>query len=141
MSEGFYLRQELRDEKQKETRLARIEALEDEIFERATAVVNAFLAFTEVTPQQADPPPAWVAEYGEEGARQRLAVAKAGWLPQSVAPAAAKLAVQAQIGIARGRGYRVKLSQNNLNVTLQLPPPTSASHPGPVVYEVRDVEP
>lgn len=140
MSEGFYLRKELKDEKQKEMRLARIEELENEIFERAAGVVNAFCAFTEVDPRQAEPPESWITEYGREGAAQRLMVAKAGWLPASVAPAGAKLAAQVMAGIARGRGYRVRVTQNNLNVKIALPAPTTPEHPGPVVYEVRDLE-
>jgi hypothetical protein len=141
MYEGFYLRKELLDEKAKETRMARIEELENEIFERAAGVVNAYLSFAEVTPQQQEPPPEWVEKYGPEGAKQRLAIAKAGWLPASVAPAGAKLAVQAQIGISRGRAYKqARLTQNNLNVKISLPAPTSTDHPGPTVYEVRDLE-
>lgn len=140
MQSGFALRKELADEKQKEMRLARMEELEHEIFERASAVVNAFCAFSEVAPDQEDPPAAWIAEYGEEAARQRLRIAKAGWFPQSVMPAGAKVSLQAMIGISRGRGYRVKLTQNNLNVRIALPAPTTTENPGPVVYEVRDLE-
>lgn len=140
MSEGFYLRRTLKDEKAKETRLARIEELEHEIFDRAAGILNAALAFAEVSPQQEDPPEQWIEEYGAEGARQRLAIAKLGYLPTSVAPNGFKLAQQFVIGSMRGRAYRVKVAQNNLNVTLNLPAPTTASHPGPVAYEVRDVE-
>lgn len=134
-------RRDQRDEAKREERLARIEELENEIFERAAGVVNAYLSFSEVTPTQTEPPPAWVAEYGYDAAMQRLAVAKAGWLPASVAPAAAKLAVQAQIGISRGRGYRMKITQNNLNVKIALPAPTSSAYPAnDTTYEVRDLE-
>jgi len=141
MYEGFYLRKELKDEKQKELRLARIEELENEIYERAAGVVNAYLSFAEVRHDQEEPPPAWVEEYGLEAARQRLIIAKAGWLPASIAPAGAKLAAQVQVGITRGRAIRgAKLTQNNLNVRIALPAPTSNEHPGPVVYEVRDLE-
>ena len=140
MYEGFELRKELADEKRKEARLARIEELENEIFERASGVVNAALSFHEVSPTQTEPPESWVAEYGYDAAMQRLALAKSQWLPASVAPNGTKLAVAAMIGISRGRQFRVKLTQNNLNVKIALPPPTTAAHPGPVVYEVRDLE-
>lgn len=140
MSEGFYLARELKDEKQKAIRAARIEELENEIYDRATAVVNAAMSFTEVAPDQAEPPPSWIAEFGLEGARQRLIVAKAGWLPQSVAPNGFKLAAQVMAGIARGRGYRVRVTQNNLNVKIALPAPTNTAHPGQTTYEVRDLE-
>ncbi len=140
MHEGYALRKELADEKQKEVRLARIEELENEIFERASGVVNAALAFHEVSPTQTEPPESWVAQYGYEGAVQRLAVAKSQWLPSSVAPNGTKLAVAVMVGISRGRSYRVKMTQNTLNVKIALPAPTTAAHPGPVVYEVRDLE-
>ena len=140
MYEGHALRKELADEKQKEMRLARIEELENEIFERASGVVNAALAFHEVSPTQTEPPESWVEQYGQEGACQRLAVAKSQWLPASVAPNGTKLAVACMIGISRSRQYKVKLTQNNLNVKIALPAPTTAAHPGPVVYEVRDLE-
>ncbi len=131
---------ELRDEAQKETRLARIVELEDHIFERAAGVVEAFLSFHEVTPHQETPPEAWVEQYGAEGAQQRLQVAKAGWLPGSVAPAGAKLGAQVMAGIARGRGYRVKVSQNQINVKIELPAPTSSQHPGGETYPVKELE-
>lgn len=140
MSEGFYLARELKDQDAKLARMARIEELENEVFERAGGIINAGLAFADVDPKQVDPPEAWIAEYGEDAARKRLEVAKSMWLPASVAPAGMKLALQAWTGISRGRGYRMKVTQNNLNVKIALPAPTTPEHPGPVVYEVRDLE-
>jgi hypothetical protein len=141
MYEGFMLRKELADEKQKELRLARIEDIENQIFEQAGGIVEATLAFHEVRPNQTEPPPDWVERYGEEGARQRLEVAKAGWMPASVAPAAVNYALKFMTGTMRGRAFRgAKLIQNNLNVKLELPAPTSREHPGPTTYEVRDLE-
>ncbi len=140
MLEGFALRKEFENEKLKETRLARIEELENEIFERAAGVVNAALAFVEVTPDQTEPPPAWVTEFGLEAAKQRLTIAKMGYLPASVAPNGFKLAVQVQTGISRGRAWKMKITNNNLNVKIALPAPTTAEHPGPTVYEVRELE-
>lgn len=141
MYEGFFLQAELKDEKQKLIRQERMEALEQRVYEHAGGVVEALLAFTEIDPQQADPPPDWVERYGEVAARQRLQVAKAAWLPAASFPAGGKLAVQVLTGITRGRQHRnQKLTQNNINVKIALPAPTSREHPGPVVYEVRDLE-
>jgi hypothetical protein len=141
MYEGYALRKELADEKQKELRLARIEQLESQVFERAAAVVEAVISFHEVVPGQTEPPAAWIAEYGEEGARQRLQVALTGWLPASVAPNATKIALQYMAGYTRAKAHRMgKLTQNNVNVKISLPAPTSREHPGPVCYEVRDIE-
>ena len=132
---------ELRDEAAKESRLSRIVEIEDRIYDRASGVVEAALSFHEVSADQAEPPPDWIERYGLDGAKQRLEVAKSGWMPHSVAPAGVKLAAQVMAGIARGRGHRVKLTQNNVNVKISLPPPTSSAHPSTVsAYPEKDIE-
>lgn len=141
MYEGHKLARELRDEEQKAIRLERMDQLEQRVYEYAGGIVEALLAFGEVTPDQQEPPAEWVKQYGREGAEQRLRMAKAGWMPQAIFPAGGKIALQAMTGIARGRAYRnAKLTQNNFNVKIALPAPTSREHPGPTVYEVRDLE-
>lgn len=140
MSLAWERRQELKSPEKKAERLARIEELEQEVFERAAGVVTEILAFREVKHDQKQPPPEWIEQFGEDDARKKLEIAKAGWLPQSIAPAGFKYAVQVMAGISRARQYKVKLTQNNLNVKIALPAPTSAAHPGPVTYEVRDLE-
>ncbi len=134
------LRHALRDEKQKEERLARIEAIEHEIFEHASGIAQAFMDFTQVHPHQQEPPPEWVEQFGEAGAKQRLAVAKAGWLPPSASPAAVGYAFKFLAASSRGRRHNMRVQASNLNVTIALPPPTTREHPGPVEYEVRDLE-
>lgn len=140
MPPGYALRQELKDEKQKALRIARMEELEDALLETAAGIAGAAMAFSEVTPNQQEPPPAWIEEYGEEGARQRLAVAKAAWMPPSIAPVAVTLSVRMYTGIMRGRGHKVRLTQNNLNVQMILPAPTSREHPGAEVYPTKEIE-
>lgn len=138
---GWALRQELKDEKLKEARLARIEELEQNLLETAAGIIEAGLAFHEVTPTQQDPPPDWVERYGETAARQRLAVAKAAWMPQSLAPAALPLSVRMYVGITRGRGRQQQLVQNQLNVNLTLPAPTSKEHPSTAeTYATKEIE-
>ena len=131
----------LRDPVLKEQRLARIEQLEDEVYEQCVSIVREFLAFREVRHDQTEPPPAWVTEFGEEEALRRLNLAKAGWLPASISPAGIKTAMAGMNGISRGRAYKVKVTQNNLNVKIALPAPTTTAHPGPITYEVRDLDP
>lgn len=131
---------ELKSEEKREQRLARIEELENEVMERATAVINDYLSFREVRHDQTEPPQQWIDELGPEEAARKLNMAKAAWLPASLAPAGAALAARMVSGIARGRNYRVKITQNNLNVKMTLPAPTSSAQPGPVTYEVRDLE-
>ena len=141
MSEGFALRKELADENLKQARMARIEELENQVFEHAGGILGAALSFSEVFPNQTEPPPDWVERYGRQGALQRLEVAKSGWLPASMAPNALKLAAQLWTGVVKGRGYRQgKLVQNNINVKIGLPAPTTREHPGPITYETRDIE-
>jgi hypothetical protein len=139
--EGFYLRKELKDEKLKAERFERMEQIEQRVYEHAAGIVEALMSFHEVDPHQTEPPEAWIEQYGEKAARQRLAIAKTGWLPASVAPHVYKLTVNLMTGISRGRNYKqMKLTQNNINVKIGLPAPTSKEHPGPTVYEVRDLE-
>ena len=131
----------LRDPVLKEQRLARIEQLEDEVYEQSAAIVQEVLAFSQVTHNQDEPPPEWVERFGEAEALRRLNMAKAGWLPASISPAGFKLALAALSGISRGRAYKVKVTQNTLNVKIALPAPTTTAHPGPITYEVRDLDP
>lgn len=131
---------ELRDVKKTEQRLARIEEIEDRVYDISTQVIEATMAFSEVDPDQAVPPPEWVALYGEKAAMQRLQVAKAGWMPQNVAPSAVKLAAMVRNGIIRGRNYNKQQLNQQINVKIALPAPTSQEHPGTEIYEIRDVE-
>jgi hypothetical protein len=140
MSQPFALAKQLQDEQAKEARLARIVEMEDRVYELASGVVEAALSFHEVDPQQPEPPEEWVKLYGQTAAEQRLRVAKSGWEPASVAPSGVKLAAQVAAGISRGRGYRTKLTQNNLNVKIELPAPTSSQHPIGDGYAVKDIE-
>lgn len=130
----------MKDPELKAERLARIEELEDEIFEKACTILQGALAFDQVKHDQKEPPPEWVEQFGEEEAKRRLEIAKAGWLPNSVAPNGFRLAAQVRMGIIKGRQWNAQITQNNLNVKLVLPAPTTAEHPGPVEYEVRELE-
>lgn len=111
------------------------------MFETAAEVVEGVLRFKDVSFDQTEPPEEWVLEYGEAEAKKKLALARSGWLPASTAPAGFQVALRALTGIARSHGYKVKVTQNNLNVKIALPAPTTAEHPGPVTYEVRELEP
>lgn len=131
---------EWKDPVKKEQRLARIEELEDRVFDRAAGVLEAALSFHEVTPHQTEPPAQWVEEYGEEGARQRLEVAKASWLPQSLAPNGTKLASLVYTGIQRARGHKAAFHAKVVNVKIALPAPTSSAHPNPVIEAMPEKE-
>lgn len=121
-------------------RQSKIAALEDEVFRTSVGVVQAMLDFHLVTPDQQDPPIDWVREYGELAARQRLAVAKAGWMPNSLKPSGLDVATRIVTGIARARGSRQVTGPAEINVRLTLPQPTSAAQPGAPVYPTKEVE-
>jgi hypothetical protein len=122
-------------------RMERISEIEDEVFQTSAAVVQATLDFHLVRPDQQEPPPEWVEEYGLEAALQRLAVAKAGWMPNSQAPAAVGLASRIVTGIARARRTGIQaLGPREINVKLTLPVPTSAAQPGAPVYPTKEIE-
>lgn len=136
----FAIRRAIADPAMKEARLARIEELEQELFERACGIVGAAMQFAEVDPAQEVPPQQWIDELGEEAAMQKLRVAKLGYCPQSHAPTAFTIATRFIAGTMKGRANRLKITQNNLNVKMTLPVPTTAEHPGPATYEVRELE-
>lgn len=128
-------------EEGKAARLARMREIEDEVFQTAAGILSAALDFCHVRPDQSDPPPEWVALYGEAAARQRLEVAKAGWMPPSLAPTSLKLAVQMYTGIARVRGYQAKhAGPREINVTIALPAPKAAGMPGAPEYPSKEIE-
>jgi hypothetical protein len=134
------VRREIVDDEQKAKRLARMLELEDEIYQTAAGVLKAHLDFHLVTPDQVDPPPEWVEELGEKAARQRLAVAKSGWMPPSLAPAAIKTAGLTFAGISRARRQQAgALGPATLNVQLQLPAPTAAGMPGAPQYPKKEI--
>lgn len=132
---------EFRDPEAIAARQQKIAELEDEVFQTSVGVVQAMLDFHLVTPDQQEPPPDWVEKWGREAAEQRLRVAKAGWMPNSLAPAATGLASRIVTGIARARGSRQQaLGPAEINVKLQLPMPTSAAQPGAPVYPSKEIE-
>lgn len=122
-------------------RQSKISALEDEVFQTSVGVVQAMLDFHLVTPDQQEPPPEWVEEWGREAAEQRLRVAKAGWMPNSLKPSGLDVATRIVTGIARARGSRqASIGPAEINVKLQLPMPTSAAQPGAPVYPTKEIE-
>lgn len=140
--EAIVLERKTAVERAREERMTRLRDLEDSIFERSCRVVDAGLAWSEVEAAQQEPPPDWIAEYGPAEARQRLNVAKAAWMPKSLAPTGIDLSVKVMVGIAKARGQRVTTQNNQLNVQICLPPPTSKEHPAEEEdKDVIDVDP
>lgn len=141
---AFYptpLQREVQGEEQKAARLARMLEIEDEVFQTAAGILRASLDFYQVTPDQTEPPPDWVERFGLEAAKQRLAVAKRGWDPQSVSPASVNLAKQVYVGISRARRNQLAAGgPREVNAKIALPAPTAASMPGAPEYPSKEVE-
>ena len=133
---------EINGQAEKEARLTRMLEIEDEIYQTAAGILHATLDFCHVTPDQEEPPEEWVARFGADAAKKRLAVAKAGWLPQSLGPSGPKYAVQLVAGISRAR--RMQSGQlgapREVNAKIALPAPTSAGMPGAPEYPSKEVE-
>jgi hypothetical protein len=131
------------EEQEKERRLKRLQDLEDQIFYKAAGVVDAHASFFEVSKDQETPPSEWVEKYGALGAAQRLAVAKTGWEKKADCPSGVDLAGKFLIGSMRARATRSgKQVQQNLNVKINLPAPTSKDHPTleAEAYPVKEIE-
>jgi hypothetical protein len=132
---------EIKGEAEKAARLARMIEIEDEVFQTAAGIMQATLDFCHVEPDQAEPPPEWVERYGPEAAKRRLAVAKAGWMPRSLAPSGAQLAQQVVTGIARARRHQMNAGgPREINAKIALPAPTSAGMPGAPEYPSKEIE-
>jgi hypothetical protein len=129
------------NEKTREKRLARIAEIQDQIYDVTTEVLLANIQFYEVDFDATEPPAEWVEKYGEKLAKQRLIVAKSGYLPASQAPSAIKLAQMVHSSITRSMGHEKGRGQlNQINVKIALPAPTSQEHPGSEVYEIIDID-
>lgn len=132
---------EMHGQAEKEARLTRMLEIEDEIYQTAVGILHATLDFCQVAPDQQEPPAEWVQRLGLEAAKQRLNVAKAGWLPMSLSPSGPKYAVQLVAGISRAR--RLQNGQSGpreINAKIALPAPTSAGMPGAPEYPSKEVE-
>lgn len=139
-SEGVLVGEDRNSESKREMRLARMLEVEDTIMQNAAGIIHAILAAQEICPEQPEPPPHWISEYGEAAAKQRLEVARQGWKPASEMTTMVKVAQQTYVGISKARGHKMSLRAHNLNVQIQLPAPTSADHPGGTEYPSVELE-
>lgn len=143
MSAYSDITRELTEPGRAEARLARLQEIEDQLFEAAAGIMQAHMAVGEVDPDQQEPPPDWVEKYGLAAARRRLVIAKLGYAPHAQMPSAVKLSAAYMTGVMRGRQYAAKqLGPRVLNVKIALPAPTSAEHPQPgqAEYPSKEIE-
>ncbi len=131
---------EIHGEEGKASRLTRMLEIEDEVFQTAAGILRATLDFCHVRPDQAEPPAEWVEQLGLEAAKQRLEVAKTGWMPKSLSPSGTELAKSVYIGISRARRQQTNQGPREINAKIALPAPTSAGMPGAPEYPSKEVE-
>ena len=102
--------------------------LEEELFNESAQVIHGALAFADVSEEDMREfretqklPEGWRERYGLNGARKRMRLAMAAWLPASEAPVGLKLAQATYIGIARVRaGDKLIAHQLNIGI-IQIP--------------------
>ncbi len=135
------LLREIHGEEGKASRLTRMLDIEDEVYQQASGILRAALDFCHVRPDQQEPPPEWVEQYGLEAAKQRLEVAKQGWAPKSLSASGVDLAKSMVIGISRARRHTaLNAGPREVNAKIALPAPTSAGMPGAPEYPSKEVE-
>jgi hypothetical protein len=117
------------------------EIIEDRLYANSVGVLEGVTAFAELDPvplPKEDPkssqqyafqmPEGWVERFGKEHAAVRFRLAKAGWMNQSEAPVALKLAAMTVTGIARARAVSRVMPTIKLNMAVvSMPAPTLPS--------------
>lgn len=98
------------------TRADRIADIEEELHEEAATILKDAMHFMDVEPGPLDPetgerlppqpPAAWVAELGEEGAKRRLRTAQHALSSSKDAPVGLKLAKDALVGMAKVKAVK-----------------------------------
>lgn len=92
-------------------------AIEDALYKSSLEVMGDMMRFREVTPDQLDPPEHWVAEMGEQRAREALRVAQASWMNQKDVPAGIALTAKVMVGMAN---VRSKIPDRSSPVTVNV---------------------
>lgn len=106
-----------------EQRIERLRNIEDQLLEENLQIVGDAAKFRKIDPGQDQLPVEWLLELGAEGARERMRVAQAAWLPVKDAPIALKMAQSVALGIIKARATE-KAAPRTLNVAfVQLPAP------------------
>lgn len=140
MAEELTVRQEQQSEALREERSRRMQEMEDALLSTSDQIIDAHLAFQELSPGATEPPAAWVEQYGAEGARLRFQVAMSGWGSVKDRPSGVALAMEYKKGMTRARAYREQARQIYLNAKIVLPPPTSPELPGAPEYPELEID-
>jgi len=111
----------------------RLRGYEDHILEKALGVVDGTVSFADVEEGEERIPAEWIEQEGLEGAKRKMRIAQAAWLPKIKAPAGLSHAVQVATSIIKARSAE-KAAPRTLNIgVVQLSAPIPQ-------FDVIDVE-
>lgn len=108
------------------SRADRIAVIEEEVHAEAATIIRDALCFMKVDGTTVEPPEAWVAELGAEGAMQRLRTAQMANLSPKDAPIGLRLAKDTLVGMAKAKAAskRPATTLNMVVVAMTGPLPT-----------------
>ena len=99
------------------SRADRIAAIEEEVHSEAATVINDAMHFMAIDPGSEEPPEAWVAELGVEGAKRRMRTAQMALMSSKEAPVGLKLAKDTLVGMSKAKAQR-KAPSTTLNMVV-----------------------
>lgn len=95
----------------------RVNAIQDKIYAQAHAILEGVQSFADVKPEDTAPPPAWIAQLGEEAAWKKFRLAQYGIMSAKEAPVGIKVAEHIATSIARTKAME-RAPVANLNVAV-----------------------
>lgn len=95
----------------------RLREIEDSLLTQSLSVIDDTLAFRDIAPEDTDPPPEWILQYGKKEAMKRFRLAKAGWATKKDAPSGAAAAERVAVGIIKARATE-KAGPKSLNIAV-----------------------
>jgi len=106
--------------------------IKEKLTQRSAEIVSAALAFSEIDPNNPEPPESWVEEHGLEAATRRWRVALSAWQNAKAAPVGITLARSILVGILKADAME-KAPPAQLAVAVQM-------NVTPKSYPEQDVE-
>ena len=103
----------------KKENIAILERLEDELMQETMTIVRDAMRFKEIDASDENIPQEWIDEVGLDGAKERMRVAAAAWLPSKEAPAGMKMAAQVMVGMLNSKKNE-GADAKELNVAVQV---------------------
>lgn len=99
-----------------ELAMERLQGYEDEIFAKASEIVDGTLRFQDIDPENPVPPQEWLDELGtKEAVEKRMRIAKSSWMSSKDAPFALQAAKALVVGIIKARSTE-RAAPKSLNV-------------------------